>query len=153
MLPTSVALSLIGDLQDVILTGSTLVAALCVLALKSLPPVQKPINSSGSKLKLKVGSPHELLHQQHQPTNAGAKGHFNLQQSHSLCTYANERDKCCACPFTRIHHCICCCASTSQQAQTAAGPLSVPMFCTPPAHPPAHPLHRLDTPCTPPAYT
>ena len=80
VLPTSVALSLIGDLQDVILTGSTLLAALCVLALKSLLPVQKPINSSGSKLKLKVGSPHELLHQQHQPTNAGAKGHFNFQQ-------------------------------------------------------------------------
>lgn len=54
--------SLVGDFQVVILTGSTLLAALCVLALKSLPPVPKAVNSSGAKLKLKVGSHDELLH-------------------------------------------------------------------------------------------
>lgn len=63
MLPHSVAvhaLTLTDNLQVVILTGSTLMAALCVLALKSLPHVQKPVNSPGAKLKLKVGLPHEL---------------------------------------------------------------------------------------------
>ena len=56
------AISLYGTVQVVILTGSTLLAALCVLALKSLPPVQIPIDSPGAKLKLKVGSLHALLH-------------------------------------------------------------------------------------------
>ncbi|KAL0040033.1 hypothetical protein WJX79_003372 [Trebouxia sp. C0005] len=37
-----------------LLSGSTLLAALSVLVLKSLPQVQQPLNSSGTKLKLRV---------------------------------------------------------------------------------------------------
>ena len=87
------ALSLISDLQVVILTGSTLLTALCVLALKSLPPVQKPVNSAGAKLKLKVGIP-QLYRQNSQHINAAAKGH-------------------CDGPNLIMHHqCMCMCKST-----------------------------------------
>ena len=45
----------LGHLQVLFLAGSTLTAALCVLALKSLPQVQEPVNSPVTKLKSKVG--------------------------------------------------------------------------------------------------
>lgn len=41
-------------MQVLLLSGSTLVAALSVLALKSLPQVRQPVNSPGTKLKLRV---------------------------------------------------------------------------------------------------
>ncbi|KAL3151709.1 hypothetical protein ABBQ38_012690 [Trebouxia sp. C0009 RCD-2024] len=57
----SVPAFLLGSVRQtyiliVILTGSTLLAALCVLALKSLPPtaVQRPVTSPSARLKLKV---------------------------------------------------------------------------------------------------
>lgn len=44
------------NLQIVLLSGSTLLAALCALTLKSLPQVRQPVNSSATQLKLKVFS-------------------------------------------------------------------------------------------------
>ena len=49
--------------QVLLLSGSTLLAALSVLALKSLPQVERPVTSSMTKIKLKVCIVHNLLGQ------------------------------------------------------------------------------------------
>ena len=85
--------SLFCDLQVVILTGSTLLAALCVLALKSLPPVQKSVNSPGAKLKLQVGSPNMLLHR--------------LCLFAAVCRARHSMASVMACSATRAHTCNC----------------------------------------------